>query len=664
MRRAAAFACSLLLIAACTSDDSTSDDSSDAGGSGTTEAAAETSLAAPATDAPTSTAAATTTTTIEPAQQYAATVDELLAIGRPIVLAHTAGEDEFPASTMYGFGESVKAGVDMLDMNVQLTKDGVLIVHHDDTLDRATNGVGAVADFTYAELALFDDAYWFTKDCGACADRPADEYLYRGIRTGDVPAPAGYTADDFKIPTFRELVERYPDIPLNVEIKGSGDPAKAAADVLLAELTELGRASATVVASFDDEVVSYFRSIAPEIEVSPGLGVLTAYVLDGTAVPDGMRILQLPPEYSGLQVLTPELIARTKADGLPIWVWPNDRELENYDAYLAFLQQGIEGLNINFPAQGVEAVRDFITPGALIAAAPSAGCEAPPVAPGEATLNLSVQLAGTYIRHLPPAYDGVTPLPLVLGLHGWLQSAPLLMTQAALPAAADRHRFIAVAPDITRPVSLWDTALDGDDVVWFGALIATLQDELCIDTNRIYVTGMSNGAMMASTLACVLGSRIAAVAPVAGVQAPQGCEPGRAVPLLAFHGTGDQYLSFEGGYGPKVGDLPTPDGTGTLADAGLADADDAMPVVDRVEVWAALNGCDGELLATPVADDVERLVSCEAGATELYVITGGGHTWPGSEFDAGIADFVGPTTTSIDATELIWEFFREHPLRA
>ena len=295
MRRAAAFACSLLLIAACTSDDSTSDDSSDAGGSGTTEAAAETSLAAPATDAPTSTAAATTTTTIEPAQQYAATVDELLAIGRPIVLAHTAGEDEFPASTMYGFGESVKAGVDMLDMNVQLTKDGVLIVHHDDTLDRATNGVGAVADFTYAELALFDDAHWFTKDCGACADRPADEYLYRGIRTGDVPAPAGYTADDFKIPTFRELVERYPDIPLNVEIKGSGDPAKAAADVLLTELTELGRASATVVASFDDEVVSYFRSIAPEIEVSPGLGVLTAYVLDGTAVPDGMRILQLPP---------------------------------------------------------------------------------------------------------------------------------------------------------------------------------------------------------------------------------------------------------------------------------------------------------------------------------------------------------------------------------
>ncbi len=430
--------------------------------------------------------------------------------------------------------------------------------------------------------------------------------------------------------------------------------------MLAAELAELGRSTATVVASFDDSVVEYFHQIAPEVEVSAGLEVLTAYVLDGTAPPDGMRILQLPPEFSGLQVITPELVARATADGFPIWVWPNDRDLENYDAYLAFLQQGIEGLNINFPAQGVEAVRDFITPGALVAAAPSAGCEASPAAPGEATFNLSVRLEGGYIRHLPPSYDGVTPMPLVLGLHGWSQPPSLLMTQADLGGAADRHRFIAVAPDITRPVPLWDTALDGGDVVWFGALVATLQDELCIDTNRIYVTGMSNGAMMASTLACVLGSRIAAVAPVAGVQSPDGCDPGRPVPLITFHGTDDPYLAFDGGYGPKAAGLPSPDGTGTLGAMGIDDVDDAPPVVDRVATWAGRNGCDGALVSSRVADDVELLSSCEAGATELYVVEGGGHSWPGSEFDAGIADIVGPTTNSIDATELIWEFFREH----
>ena len=67
-----------------------------------------------------------------------ATVADLLALGRPIVLAHTGGEDEFPGSTMFAFGESMKAGVDMLDLNVQLTHDGVLVIQHDDTVDRTT----------------------------------------------------------------------------------------------------------------------------------------------------------------------------------------------------------------------------------------------------------------------------------------------------------------------------------------------------------------------------------------------------------------------------------------------------------------------------------------------------------------------------------------------
>ena len=82
---------------------------------------------------------------------------------------------------------------------------------------------------------------------------------------------------------------------------------------------DLGRAQASVVASFADDVVSYFHSIAPDIEVSPGLDALTQYVLDGVAVPDGMRILQLPPEYSGLQVITPALVARATADA-QAWV--------------------------------------------------------------------------------------------------------------------------------------------------------------------------------------------------------------------------------------------------------------------------------------------------------------------------------------------------------
>jgi glycerophosphoryl diester phosphodiesterase len=349
-----------LVVAGCAGDDlaatATVASTTTTGAPATTSAAANTSTSA--------VVAPTTTVPIEvPPVVRPATVDELLAIGRPIVLAHTAGEDEFPASTLFAFGESVKAGVDVLDLNINLTSDGELLVQHDTTVDRNTDGTGNVIDMTAAEIAELDAAYWFTAACADCRDRPEGEYLYRGIRTGDVPPPAGYSADDFALPTLRQLVERFPDLPLNIEIKGEGNVALRTADVLAEQLVELGRAEASIVASFEDDVVSYFHAIAPDVEVSPGLGVLTAYVLDKTPLPDGMRILQLPPVYSGLEVITPELVARATADGYPIWVWPNDRALENLASYKAFLELGIVGLNINFPAQGVQAVREFLPAG-------------------------------------------------------------------------------------------------------------------------------------------------------------------------------------------------------------------------------------------------------------------------------------------------------------
>lgn len=649
MRRAAALALTALLIASC----------SDSAGPATTEGGSAGSTAAPTTAAPSTTAAATTTT--QPPRTYPGTIDELLAIGRPIVLAHTAGEDEFPASTLYAFGESVKAGVDMLDLNLNITSDGELLVQHDETVDRNTDGTGAVVDMTFAEIQQLDGAYWFTEDCGACTDQPEDDYLYRGIRTGEVAPPPGYTADDFALPSLRQLVERFPDIPLNIEIKGSGDIAKRTADELAKQLVELGRAEASVVASFDDEIVSYFHSIAPDVEVSPGLNVLTAYVLERTPIPDGMRILQLPPEYSGLQVITGQLVADTKASGYPIWVWPNERSQENLQSYRDFLSQGIEGLNINFPAQGVQAVQEFVAAPAPVA---SAGCSAAAgVAPGEQTLDFSIAgLDGTYIRQVPPAYDGSTPLPVVVALHGWSQAAALLVQQSGLPSFGNDHRFVTVVPDITRPVPLWDTAVDGGDVKWMSGLLDELESTLCIDTSRVYVTGMSNGAMMTSTLSCALADRIAAAAPVAGIRIPDGCDPSKPVPVIAFHGDSDQFLAYGGGFGAEVSSLPTPDGTGTLGDV-LASGPDSVPVPDRIAAWAANNGCDGEPVSSAVADDVDLLAwaDCDV-STELYTVKGGGHTWPGSAFDLALADILGGTTESISATTVMWRFFLGHTL--
>lgn len=319
--------------------------------------------AAPQTSAVTTSAPLTTSLTTSPAtspdEPSYPTIDELLSFGRPIVLAHTAGEDQFPASTLFGFGESAKAQVDMLDLNVQLTADNVLVVHHDDSVDRSTNGTGTVASLTYAEVAELDDAYWFTAEC-ICTDKPAADYLYRGIRTGDVAPPAGYTADDFSIPRFRDIVTAFPDLPLNIEIKGNGQPAQAAAKVLAAEIAEFGIGNHVVVTSFDDAIVDDFHQVAPDVEVSPGLAVSTAFVLGGTPLPAGQRILQLPPEFQGLTVITDKLIADAHTSGYVIWIWPNNRDLENPATYRRYLEMGIDGLNINFPADGVAALADFL----------------------------------------------------------------------------------------------------------------------------------------------------------------------------------------------------------------------------------------------------------------------------------------------------------------
>jgi glycerophosphoryl diester phosphodiesterase len=278
------------------------------------------------------------------------------------VLGHAGGEDEFPHSTPFAFASSAAAGVDMLDLDVQLSADGVLIVHHDDTIDRTTDGTGAVASMTYDQLALLDNAHWFTALC-VCQDQPPPAYLYRGIRTGDVPPPPGATADDFVIPRFVDIIERYPSYPLNIEIKGSGAPAIAAADALVAILTQYERLDGAVVTSFDDAVVAHLGEIAPTLELTPGLDLSTKWVLERTPLPAGMRILQVPIEYSGIQVITPELVTDSHAAGYLIWVWPNDRNVENAEGYASLLAQGLDGLNINSPATGVAAVRDFIANG-------------------------------------------------------------------------------------------------------------------------------------------------------------------------------------------------------------------------------------------------------------------------------------------------------------
>jgi len=292
-------------------------------------------------------AAASATTPAGAAPAGAApTIDALLAAGRPIALAHAGGDNAYPHSTPFAFASAVQVGTDVLDLDVQLTNDGVLVVQHDETVDRTTNGTGRVADKTYAELRALDNAHWWTARC-TCTGRPEAEYALRGVRTGARPAPAGATPDDFVIATFDEIARRFPNKPLNIEIKGTPPGALVTVDVLADALRRLNRESSSVVTSFNDDVVEAFRRKAPTVALSPGLQASARFVLAGEVVP-GFRIYQLPPSFSGLPVVNAELIARMKRAGLVLWLWPNGTG-EDVEGYRAWLAMGVDGINAADP---------------------------------------------------------------------------------------------------------------------------------------------------------------------------------------------------------------------------------------------------------------------------------------------------------------------------
>jgi polyhydroxybutyrate depolymerase len=164
----------------------------------------------------------------------------------------------------------------------------------------------------------------------------------------------------------------------------------------------------------------------------------------------------------------------------------------------------------------------------------------------------------------------------------------------------------------------------------------------CIDESRVYAMGISNGGGMTSLLGCRLNDRFAAIAPVAGSPYSELlCSGAGPMPIVAFHGTDDELVPFEGGPGGRLG-LPL------------------NAVRDNMLGWARHNGCDLTLQTQRIAEDVvlESYGSCADGAdAQLYVVEGGGHTWPGSSRNIRA---LGTTTRSISATGIAWQFFTEH----
>jgi glycerophosphoryl diester phosphodiesterase len=248
-------------------------------------------------------------------------------------IAHQGGEDEFPSNTLYAFKRSVKAGADMLELDVGVTKDGQVVVMHDTTVDRVTDGKGTVRSFTLKRLRRLDGAYWFSPGDDAYRhDRRRSAYRFRGVATGDRRPPRGYRRSDFRVPTLREVMRAFPDTPINIEIKGRTKAEEVAEYVANAEaLAKLLRRTARrdlIVVSFKQEAVDRFHQLVPRIGLAPGIGGASSWLLAGGSPGPGVVAFQVPITFRAgddtIQVTTRENVDRAHREGYAWQVWLSD----------------------------------------------------------------------------------------------------------------------------------------------------------------------------------------------------------------------------------------------------------------------------------------------------------------------------------------------------
>lgn len=256
-----------------------------------------------------------------------------------------------------------------------------------------------------------------------------------------------------------------------------------------------------------------------------------------------------------------------------------------------------------------------------------------------------------YLLYVPRSYDRTKPTPLVVCLHGAGGWPAQQMELSEWNRLAESQRFIVVYPsgiDTSGP-RIWHVESGNslrNDVTFIAQLIDKLEADYNVDPARIYANGISNGGGMAFVLSCTLSNRLAAVGMVAAAQTLpwKWCTDDRPVPMIAFHGTADTMVPYNGGMSWVS---PGP-----------------FPAVSRWAAnWARRNRCEPTPVESLAAPDVTRIeyTNCAAdAAVVLYTIKGGGHSWPGGK--PMPEWFVGPTSRSIDATSKMWAFFRAHPL--
>ncbi len=254
---------------------------------------------------------------------------------RPLVIAHQGGEGLRPSNTLLAFKHAMSLGVDMLDTDVHLSKDGVLVLIHDETVDRTTNGKGAVREHTLAELQALDAGFNFSPDGGKT-------FPFRG--------------QGVQIPTLEALFQAYPNTLIGIEIKQA--PPNIAVP-FCALIRKYGMSDKVLISSFRPDNMLAFRRECPEIATSPTENEIRPFFfasllwLEGVISPQ-WHALQVPEYGGGFHVLTPRFVAAAHRRGVEVHPWTIN-ELDDLRRILAL---GVDGINTDYPDRMILMVND------------------------------------------------------------------------------------------------------------------------------------------------------------------------------------------------------------------------------------------------------------------------------------------------------------------
>jgi glycerophosphoryl diester phosphodiesterase len=261
---------------------------------------------------------------------------------RVLCYAHQGGAREGPSSTMWTLRQAVAGGADALELDVHATADGHLVVCHDETVDRTTNGHGSISELTLDELRALDNAYWWVPGEVVDHDRPDTDYPLRGKGLG--------------IATLDEVLDEFGSTFLNFDIKQTAPAVTPYEGALAKALRAHGRVDDVIVASFNDAATDAFRSFAPEIGTSAGTMATAAFwraAHQHEALPDMPHVaLQVPVTTAGLTVLDDVLMDAARQAGLAVHVWT----IDDTDEMARLVSMGVDGIMSDVPSKLVDVV--------------------------------------------------------------------------------------------------------------------------------------------------------------------------------------------------------------------------------------------------------------------------------------------------------------------